>query len=521
MTARPDRGSARRRTAGRREGGRRGRRQGADAIGQLPWRRLENPYRPIEVLSADQVEAIHDTSLRVLEELGIEFLSATALARLKAAGAEVDDDTRTARFDRGLVAELVAKAPSEFTLTPRNPERAVTFGGNRVAFNSVGGPPNASDLDGGRRPGNFADYRNFIRLTQSLNILHLCGGVPIAPIDLDARTRHLDCIRAILVESDKVWHAGGLGRRRMSDAIDMLCIARGETRDEIRRKPGVFTTINVNSPRRIDGPMLDGLMEAAENGQAVSLTPFTLSGAMSPATIPGALAQQNAEALAGIAFVQAVAPGAPVFYGGFTSNVDMKTGAPAFGTPEYAKACLAGGQLARRHGLPYRSSNTNASNAVDAQAAYESQMSIWGAVMGHANLVHHAAGWLEGGLTASFEKAVLDAEMLQTMAEFLRPMTVDEDSLAFDAIAEVPPGGHFFGAAHTLERYDTAFYDPLLSDWRNFETWEEDGARTATERANAIWKALLRAFEAPALDEAVVEALDAFVARRKEEEARR
>jgi trimethylamine--corrinoid protein Co-methyltransferase len=385
----------------------------------------------------------------------------------------------------------------------------------------VGGPPNASDLDGGRRPGNFADYKNFIRLMQSLNILHLCGGVPIAPIDLDAETRHLDCVLAILTDSDKVWHATGLGRQRVSDAIDMLAIARGRTREEIRREPGIFTTINVNSPRRIDGPMLEGLMEAVENGQAVSLTPFTLSGAMSPATIPGALVQQNAEGLAGIAFGQIVAPGAPMFYGGFTSNVDMKTGAPAFGTPEYAKACLVGGQLARRYRLPYRSSNTNASNAVDAQAAYESEMSIWGAVMGHANLLHHGAGWLEGGLTASFEKAVLDAEMLQMMAELLQPLAIDAGTLAFDAIAEVAPGGHYFGAQHTLERYATAFYDPMLSDWRNFETWQEDGARTATERANGIWKELLANFEAPALDPAIVGELEAFVARRKHEEAHR
>ena len=260
-------------------------------------------------------------------------------------------------------------------------------------------------------------------------------------------------------------------------------------------------------------------MEAATNGQAVSLTPFTLSGAMSPTTIPGALVQQNAEALAGIAFTQAVAPQAPVFYGGFTSNVDMKTGAPAFGTPEYTKATLVGGQLARRYNLPYRSSNTNAANAVDAQAAYESQMSIWGAVMGHANLVHHAAGWLEGGLTASFEKAVLDAEMLQMIAEVLQPLVIDDDSLAFDAIAEVQPGGHFFGARHTLERYETAFYSPMLSDWRNFETWQEDGAKTATERANRIWKELIRSFEPPPLDPAINEELEAFVRRRKEEEA--
>ena len=501
----------------RRDAKRRARRPAADLVPQTPWRRLVNPYPPLGILSDDHLESIHDTSLRVLEELGIEFLLDEALEHLKAAGAEVTD--QCVRFDRALVMELVSRAPAEFTLHPRNPARAVTFGGNHIAFNSVGGPANASDLDDGRRQGNFADFRNYIRLMQSLDVLQLCGGVPIAPIDLDAETRHLDCIQAILTLSDKVWHATGLGRRRVSDAVDMLAIVRGVTREEVRRKPGFFTTINVNSPRRIDGPMLEGLIEAATNGQAVSVTPFTLAGAMSPATLPGSLVQQNAEALAGIAFTQLVAPGAPVFYGSFTSNVDMRTGAPAFGTPEYTRAALVGGQLARRYSLPYRSSNTNASNTVDAQAAYESQMSIWGAVLGHANLLHHGAGWLEGGLTASFEKAVLDAEMLQMISEFLQPLVVDDETLAFDAIAEVQPGGHFFGANHTLRHYDTAFYQPMLSDWRNFETWQEDGARNATWRANRIWKELLRRFEAPPLDPARAEELEAFVRRRKEEEA--
>ena len=505
----------------RRSEKRRSRRPVGPTVTQLPWRRLKNPYQPVKILSEDHIEAIHETSMRVLEELGVEFLSETALEKLKAAGADVDMSSQLVKFDRDLIMELVAKAPSEFTLTPRNPERYVTLGGTHISFNSVGGPPNASDLDGGRRPGNYHDFQNFIRLMQSLNALHLCGGIPVAPIDLDAETRHLDCVYSILTLSDKVWHATGLGRQRVTDAIDMLCIARGMTRDQIKDEPGLFTTINVNSPRRIDGPMLDGLMEAVENGQGVSLTPFTLSGAMSPATIPGALVQQNAEALAGIAFAQIVAPGAPCLYGGFTSNVDMKSGAPAFGTPEYTKACMIGGQLARRYNLPYRSSNTNASNAVDAQATYESEMSIWGAVMGHANLLHHGAGWLEGGLTASFEKAVLDAEMLQMMSEFLQPLDIDEGTLAYDAIAEVQPGGHYFGAAHTLERFATAFYDPMVSDWRNFETWEEDGSKTATERANLIWKDLLENFEAPALDPAIDEELQAFVKRRKKEEEQR
>ncbi len=492
-------------------------RRGSTGIKQPPWRRLRNPYRPIEVLSADELEAIHEASLDVLENHGIEFLSDGALDRLAKAGAKVDRATRIVRFDRGLVLEQVALAPATFTLTPLRPERAVTFGANHINFGSVGGPPNVTDLDRGRRPGNFADLCDVVRVIQSLDVVHVLGGIAVAPIDLDAETRHLDCAYAFLTLCDRVWHATGLGRHRAADAVDMMCVARGVDRDALARQPSLLTTINANSPRRYDGPMLDGLEEMAGAGQAVSITPFTLLGAMSPVTIAGALTQQNAEALAGIAYVQLVRPGNPVFYGGFTSNVDMKTGAPAFGTPEYAKAVLAGGQLARRYGLPYRSSNVNASNDVDAQAAYESEMSIWAAVMGHANLVHHGVGWLEGGLTASFEKLVLDAEMLQMMAAFMDPIDVSKDSLAVDAIGGVPPGGHFFGAAHTLERYETAFYAPLVSDWRNFETWREAGALNATQRANAIWKELLRAYTPPAIDPAVDEALRAFMARRKRE----
>jgi trimethylamine---corrinoid protein Co-methyltransferase len=261
--------------------------------------------------------------------------------------------------------------------------------------------------------------------------------------------------------------------------------------------------------------MLQGLMEMARHGQPVVVTPFTLAGAMSPVSLAGALSLQNAEALALIAFIQMVRPGAPAVYGGFTSNVDMRTGAPAFGTPEYAKAVLAGGQLTRRYRIPYRSSNVNSSPAVDAQAAYESAMSLWATVLAHTNLIYHGAGWLEGGLVASYEKMVLDAELLQEMAEILQPLEVSEDTLALDAIREVGPGGHCFGAAHTLARYETAFYRPMLSDWRNFETWREAGAKTAAERANAIWKQLLADYEPPPLDPAIREALDDYVARRR------
>ncbi|HEX7200666.1 MAG TPA: trimethylamine methyltransferase family protein, partial [Dongiaceae bacterium] len=346
------------------------------------------------------------------------------------------------------------------------------------------------------------DYCDLLRICQSLNIVQFISGYPVEPADLPVPTRHLDAHYAAITLTDRIWHPYSLGRERIADAIEMILIARGIDRDQLAREPSIFSIINSNSPLRLDGPMLQGMTEMALHGQPIVMTPFTLSGAMAPATIAGALAEQNAEALAGITYMQVVAPGCPVMYGGFTSNVDMKTGAPAFGTPEYTRAALAGGQLARRYKLPYRSSNTCAANAVDAQAAYESEMSVWGAVMGHANMIMHGAGWMEGGLVASFEKMILDAEILQGMGEFMQPIVVDDDTLALDAITEVGPGGHFFGVGHTLERYETAFYAPILSDWRNFESWREAGALTADQRANAIWKQLLVDYQQPPLDPA-------------------
>jgi len=498
-------------------GARRRGRRGAGGFKQLPWRTLRNRYGPIEVIDAEGLERIHDTSMRVLETQGLEFLSSRALEILKRSGADVDDATGRVRFDRGLIAECLARAPSSFTLHARNPARNVIIGGDHLVFCSVSSAPNCSDLDGGRRPGNFADYNNFLRLIQSLNVIHLAAGYPVEPIDLPPPTRHLDAYRAVATLTDRIWSPSAIGAMRVEDGIAMNCLARGITRDELRDKPGLLTVVNTNSPRRVDGAMLDGLMAMAEAGQAVIVTPFTLSGAMAPATLAGALALQNAEALGVIAFTQMVQPGAPVLYGGYTSNVDMKSGAPAFGTPEYARAAMAGGQLARRYRLPYRSSNACAANAVDAQAAYESEMSVWGAVMGGANLLKHGAGWMEGGLVASFEKLIVDAEILQMMAEFLDPLAVNEDTLALDAIGGVPPGGHFFGEAHTLARYETAFYQPILSDWRNFETWREAGALDTAQRANGVWKRLLNEYQAPPLDPAIGESLNAFVAKRKEQ----
>lgn len=497
------------------EGVRRRPRRTAGGIEQLPWRRLVNPFRPVEILSADQVEAIHAASLRILAEIGVEVLGDRAIDRLRAAGADVDTGTRRVRLDPGLAEALVASAPPSFELHARNPDRNVVLGGEHLVFCSVGGPAFVSDLDRGRRPGNQTDFVSYVRLVGALKVLHQEGGGPLEPTDLPVATRHLDMYGTFARELDKTWHCLGAGQTVVDDAIEVACLTRGIDRDQLAREPSLITIINSNSPLRLDGPMSDGLIEMALHGQPVVVTPFTLAGAMSPVSLAGALAQQNAEALFMVALAQAVRPGAPVVYGGFTSNVDMRTGSPAFGTPESVKAQFATGQLARRYGIPWRSSNATASNTVDAQAAYESEMAVWGAVMGGVNLLYQGAGWLEGGLTASYEKLILDAEILQMMSEVLSPLAVGEAELGLEAIAEVGPGGHFFAAAHTLERYETAFYRPLLSDWRNFETWQEDGARTATERANAIWKQLLAAAEPPALDPAVDEALEAFVERRR------
>ncbi|MFZ4531841.1 MAG: trimethylamine methyltransferase family protein, partial [Alsobacter sp.] len=335
--------------------------------------------------------------------------------------------------------------------------------------------------------------------------------------DIHASVRHLDALFDMLTLSDKPIHAYSLGRERNRDALEMVRIARGIDRATLEREPSLFTIINSSSPLRLDGPMLEGIIQMARANQVTVLTPFTLAGAMAPVTIAGAVTQQNAEALAGLVLAQTVRPESPFVYGGFTSNVDMKSGAPAFGTPEYMKAALLGGQLARRYGLPYRSSNANAANTVDAQAAYESVFSLWGAIMGGTNLLMHGAGWMEGGLHASFEKMVLDADLLDMVAAFLTPVKVDAEELALDAMREVGPGGHFFGCAHTQARYRTAFFAPMISDWRNYESWREGGAPTAYDTASRLYHQRLDAFVPPPIDPAIFEELEAFVARRKAE----
>lgn len=497
---------------------RRGRRRSlaTSAIPQLPWRQVKNAHGTLDVLRPEQVDQIHNASIQVLETAGIELWSADARRLFEEAGAIVDHDTTVVRVGADVIEHALSAAPSSFSLTPRNPDRAVELGGNNIVFGLVAGPPAVHDCINGRRQSNMVDYENFVRLAHYFNAIHMLGNQVSAPMELPANTRHLDCYRANITYSDLAYHCTAIGRGRALDGVNMLAISRGMTLEEVADSPGVLTVINVNSPRRMDGEMADGLIAMAEHGQPVSVTPFTLMGAMTPATLAGALVQANAEALFGIVLTQLAKPGAPVVYGSFTSNVDMRSGAPAFGTPENSKANVAAGQLARRYGLPYRSSNCTAANTVDAQAAYEMQMALWGAVLGGANIVYHAAGWMEGGLQASYEKLILDVEVLQNMMEFLTPVDTSDDQLALDAIARVPTGGHFFGDAHTMERYDTAFYQPMLSDWRTWEQWNEDGARTATERATGIWQTALSEYEAPPLDDAIAEELESYIAHRKE-----
>jgi len=501
---------------GARRGQRRRERRGADAgVRQLPWRRVQNPYPPMAMLDPEQLEAIHDASMRILEEFGIEAMHSGACDLMERAGATVDRATMTVRMDRAMVLEHVAKAPPSVTVTPRNPERRVHLGGRDIVTTLVGGPPAVHDRVNGRRPSNAEDYRNFIRLTQFFNAVHMIGNQVAAPIEMPANTRHLDCYFWNLTLSDRSYHCTSIGRGRAMDGIEMMAIARGMTAEQMIADPGVTTIISVNSPRRFDDSMIEGLMTQAEYGQPISVTPFTLMGAMTPVTLPAALAQQNAEALFGVALAQLTRPGTPVLYGSFLSNVDMKSGAPAFGTPEHAKAVVASGQLARRYGLPYRTSPGSASNAADEQAIWESMMSMWGCVLGGVNLLYHAAGWLEGGLCASYEKFVMDVELLQHMFEFLKPLEVNEATLGLEAIGRVPTGGHFFGDRHTMERYETAFYAPMLSDWRNNASWAEAGAKTARERATDLWQQALAEYEEPAMDPGIREALEDYVARRK------
>ncbi|MEM6826017.1 MAG: trimethylamine methyltransferase family protein, partial [Pseudomonadota bacterium] len=438
-------------TKRRRAGGRAGNtgRRGGAVIEQMPWRLPINTDAPTEPLTNTGVHAIHDTAMRILEEIGIEFLNEEALGLFREAGCPVED--ALVRMDREWVMEMVAKAPSSFTITPRNPARQITLGKGHILFGNVSSPPNYWDLETGKTPGSREQCRTLLKLTQSFNCIHFAGGYPVEPVDVHASVRHLDVLFDKLTLTDKVMHAYSLGQERVEDVMEMVKIAGGLTEEEFRATPRMYTNINSTSPLKHDYPMIDGCLRCVRRGQAVVVTPFTLAGAMAPVTLAGAVAQSVAEALSAIALFQYVAPGSPCVIGTFTSNVDMKSGAPAFGTPEYIRATQMTGQLARYYGLPMRSSGVCAANVPDGQAMWETSNSLWAAVQSGTNMVYHAAGWLEGGLIASPEKFVMDCEVLQMIQRYMEPelTATDEGDLAFDAVREVVGTGHFFGLQHT------------------------------------------------------------------------
>jgi len=503
----------------RRSGGRAGntRRTSSDVIQQAPWIIPVNTDHPTEPLNEEGVEAIHNGAMRILEEIGIDFLNEEALELFKDIGVKVNGSN--VRMDREWVMEMVAKAPSEFTITPRNLDRQITIGGRNMVFGNVSSPPNYFDLETGKVPGTRKQCQDLLKLTQYFNCIHFAGGYPVEPVDIHASDRHLDVVYDKLTLTDKVMHAYSLGKERVEDVIEMVKIGGGLTEEEFQSCPHMYTNINSTSPLKHDQPMIDGCLRMVRRGQAVIVTPFTLAGAMAPVTMAGAVAQSIAEAMAAIALFQWVKPGCPCVLGTFTSNVDMKTGAPAFGTPEYIRATQMTGQMARFYGLPLRSSGSCAANVPDGQAMWETTASLWAAVQSGTNAVYHAAGWLEGGLIASPEKFVMDCEVLGQFIRYFDPAitATTPDDIAVEAIREVGGEGHFFGIQHTQDRYETAFHQPFLSDWRNYEGWEIAGGIWTAERAHHLFKDIVNSFEAPPMDVAVQDELADFVARRKSE----
>ncbi|NOC91246.1 trimethylamine methyltransferase family protein [Ruegeria sp. HKCCD6604] len=507
-------------TRKRRGGGRAGAaaRRGSAAIDQMPWDPPVNIDRPTEPLDQAGIEAIHEGAMRILEEIGIEFYNEEAIGILREAGCTIDGDN--VRMGRDFVMEMIAKAPSRFSITPRNPDHKIEIGGKNILFGNVSSPPNYWDMEIGKKvPGNREMCRNLLKLTQYFNCIHFAGGYPVEPVDIHASVRHLDVLYDKLTLTDKAMHAYSLGKERVEDVMEMVRIAGGLSHEEFEAAPRMYTNINSTSPLKHDHPMIDGCLRLARRGQAIVVTPFTLAGAMAPVTMAGAVAQSLAEALCAIALFQYVRPGIPCVIGTFTSNVDMKSGAPAFGTPEYMRSTQMTGQMARFYGLPMRSSGVCAANVPDGQSVWETSNSLWAAVQSGTNMVYHAAGWLEGGLIASPEKFIMDCEILQQIQRYMNPelTATGPDEIALDAIRAVGNDGHFFGIQHTQDRYTTAFYQPFLSDWKNYEGWEVAGGIWTAERAHHMFKEIISSFEAPPIDEGIREELAAFVERRKAE----
>jgi trimethylamine---corrinoid protein Co-methyltransferase len=468
-----------------------------------------------EILSEEAMATLDRGWRRIVSELGIEFLLPEAVEVLRGAG-QIVEDTNRVRFDPEWILEQVAKAPSEFELQARNPANTVTIGGDSMVFSPVYGCPFIREGDV-RRDAKMADFENLVRLAQFFPEMDSPGGTICEPEDRPLDSRHLDMVYALQTLSDKPYMGSVTSGPNAADTIAMGEILFGGA-EAIERAPASISLININSPLRYDDRMLGAMFEYVKRGQAVIITPFLLMGAMSPVSLPATLVQQMAEALAGIALAQTLRPGTPVVFGSFLSNTDMQSGSPSFGTPESGIGVLCTGQIARHFGLPWRGGGAlNASQTVDAQAAYESLMTFLPTFLAGANYVMHSAGWLEGGLVSCYEKFIVDIELLRELKHEFTPLEIDEASLAFDAHLEVGAGGHFLGAAHTLERFRECFYRPLLSSTENFDRWQRNGGRDATARAAELWRKTLDEYEQPAIDPAIDEQLKEFVARRRAE----
>ena len=499
----------------RRSGGRKGRAV-AEAAGtgarETDYHNLHNPFPPVPVFTDDRIQAMHEAALTVLEELGMKVLLPEARALYAQGGARVDGEM--VHIGRDMVEAAVAAAPRGFDLNGGRPAKDLRMELGRLAIQPGAGVPHAADRIRGRRPGDMTAFEELTKLTQHYDVLQMLSP-SVEPQDVPTHERHYATMRSALTLSDKVPFVFARGTPQAEDCFEMIRIARGLDAGGFDAHPWCFTIINTNSPRMLDIPMAQGLIDFARAGQLSIVTPFCLMGAMAPVTVAGAVTLSHAEALATITLTQLARPGAPVLYGSFTSNVDMKSGAPAFGTPEHVKANLAVGQMARLLGLPWRSATGAGGPVSDAQAAHETQFGAWGAVLAGATVLIHGAGWIEGGLTVSFEKLITDLEALQVFAELCAPTPAADAEIALSALREVQPGGHFFGCAHTMERFSTAFYEPIVADWTNHGTWLERGARDANERATDVWRQALAAFRPPPMDGARIEALDAFSERRR------
>ncbi|MGC9962036.1 MAG: trimethylamine methyltransferase family protein [Acidimicrobiales bacterium] len=467
-----------------------------------------------EILSEGAIEVLDKGWRRIVSEIGVQFAKPEAVALFAAAGQRTDGEV--VYLDPEFVLAQVALAPREFDVQARNPANTVHIGGDHMVFSGVYGPPFV--LEGSvRRDATMEDFRHFSMLSQSFSEIDSAGGVICEPNDTPLDSRHLDMVFALQTLTDKIYMGNVVSGPNALDTIAMTEILFGGA-EAIRQTPATISLINCNSPLRWDDRMLDAQFEYNRAHQPVVLTPFLLMGAMSPVTIPAALVQQLAEALSGIALSQLIEPGCPVIFGSFLSNIDMQSGSPTFGTPESAIGLLCTGQLARHFGLPFRTGGClTSSQTCDAQAGYEALMTLLPTFLAGTNFVMHAAGWLEGGLVSCYEKYIMDIELVKMMQVEFTPLEIDEDSLAFGAHEEVGHGGHFLGAAHTMDRFRDCFYRPMLSSSKNFERWKRDGGLDAAARASELCAKTLDAYEQPPMDDAIRLELEEYVARRRRE----